>query len=42
MVWDNGGGQGRSVLILDDIVESGSALRRAAEVVVKEGNAASA
>jgi competence protein ComFC len=34
--------KGKSVLILDDIVESGSTLRRAAEVVVKDGKAASA
>jgi competence protein ComFC len=33
--------KGRSVLILDDLVESGSTLRRSAEVVLKDGKAAS-
>lgn len=30
---------GKSVLVLDDIVESGSTLRRAAEVILKDGKA---
>jgi predicted amidophosphoribosyltransferase len=33
--------KGKSVLLLDDIVESGSTLQRAAEVLQKDGAAAS-
>lgn len=34
--------KGKTVLLLDDLVESGSTLRRAAEVILKDGKAASA